>query len=45
MHLIRNAVDHGIESGQVRQDLGKREERQNCLSGGKHGGRTAIDPE
>lgn len=23
MHLIRNAVDHGIESGQVRQDLGK----------------------
>jgi two-component system chemotaxis sensor kinase CheA len=42
-HLIRNAVDHGIESTEVRRKLGKPEEGRLCLRAFPDGGYVIIE--
>jgi two-component system chemotaxis sensor kinase CheA len=42
-HMIRNSVDHGIESPQVRIDAGKPEEGTIHLSASHRGGRIIIE--
>lgn len=43
VHLIRNAVDHGIESADRRRDAGKPEEGNVYLSAYHQGGKLIID--
>ena len=39
MHLVRNSVDHGIETPEEREKLGKRRRGKITLSAGKENGR------
>ncbi|NEO28480.1 MAG: hypothetical protein F6K03_16770 [Kamptonema sp. SIO4C4] len=43
LHLVRNAFDHGIESGEVRQQRGKPETGQMEISAYNQGNRTIIE--
>ncbi len=45
VHLIRNAVDHGIEDPKTRQSLGKNEEGSILLSAYSQGNQVVIDIE
>lgn len=45
VHLIRNAVDHGIEDKATRKQLGKREEGSVTLSAYSQGNQVVIDVE
>ena len=45
VHLIRNAVDHGIEDKATRRNLGKREEGTISLSAYSQGNQVVIDVE
>jgi two-component system, chemotaxis family, sensor kinase CheA len=45
VHLIRNAVDHGIEDKATRKELGKREEGSVTLSAYSQGNQVVIDVE
>ncbi|MCI8377908.1 MAG: chemotaxis protein CheA [Lachnospiraceae bacterium] len=42
MHLIRNSVDHGIESNEKRQELGKKEKGKIVLEAKNEGGQVWI---
>ncbi len=42
-HMIRNAIDHGLENPEVRQEAGKREEGLVRLSATHRSGRIVID--
>lgn len=42
-HMIRNAVDHGLESGDVRENAGKPEQGVVTLSASHRSGRIIID--
>lgn len=43
VHLIRNAVDHGIEGPELRRERGKPENAAICLSAYHRGGRLIIE--
>jgi two-component system chemotaxis sensor kinase CheA len=43
VHLIRNSVDHGIESAEVRQSRGKNPKGQVSLSAFHHAGRLVLE--
>ncbi|MFN7684377.1 MAG: chemotaxis protein CheA [Oligoflexia bacterium] len=43
MHLARNALDHGIESSEVRASGGKPTQGTICLSAGYRGGRIVLE--
>ena len=43
MHIVRNAVDHGIEPPGERRAAGKPETGRLCLSASQRGGRIVID--
>ena len=43
VHLIRNAVDHGIETAAIRKDIGKSEVGEIFLSAYHHNGRLMIE--
>lgn len=45
MHIIRNAVDHGIESPQEREEAGKEQKRQDYLYRGEHRRRASVIPQ
>lgn len=42
MHLVRNAVDHGIESPEVRQSVGKEPQGRVTVSAELHGGHVQV---
>lgn len=42
MHLIRNSVDHGIESNEKRQEIGKKEKGKIVLAAKNEGGQVWI---
>jgi two-component system chemotaxis sensor kinase CheA len=42
-HMLRNAIDHGLESPEARLEAGKREEGQVRLSAAHRSGRIVID--
>lgn len=42
LHLVRNAVDHGVESAEVRRAAGKPEKATLCLSAQRVGPETSI---
>jgi len=42
-HLVRNSLDHGIESGDIRRAKGKPEKGQLTLSAEHHGGNIVIE--
>lgn len=42
-HMIRNAVDHGLETAQARQDAGKPEQGTVNLTAGHRSGRVVIE--
>ncbi|RKY36874.1 MAG: hypothetical protein DRP78_02590, partial [Candidatus Omnitrophota bacterium] len=43
MHMVRNAVDHGIESAQIRKEAGKQEKARVELSAYHHGSNIVIE--
>ncbi len=42
MHIVRNSVDHGVESAQLRREKGKPEKGQITLSASQAGGRVLV---